>query len=193
MTTLLRWVLLMALALPASAGLVVNGTFDGNCAAWAFAQTDGFTCSSTEGNPGSALVLNNGPGVVPQASQTIAGLQIGTIYQITLDAKTHYNCCNATVLPGAGVGIDGQQFDFFISNSQPWTPYSFTFTYGGGSTLLVVSAQRNGTDADGEFDNVDINAVAAGVPEPGTIAAIPSAMLTAGLALWYRRKRTQNV
>jgi hypothetical protein len=176
----LRSLALLLFAMPAFAGLVVNGTFDSNCAGWALAQTDGFTCSSTEGNPGFALVLNNGPGPVPQASQSIAGLQIGDIYQITIDGKTHYNCCNDNTIPGAGVGIDGRQFDFLIVNGQPWTTYTFNFTYGGGSNLLVISAQRNGTDSDGEFDNVDINLIgsAGSAPEPGTLT-----MLGAGVAL----------
>jgi PEP-CTERM motif-containing protein len=167
---------------PAFAGLVTNGTFDNNCAGWALAQTDGFTCSATEGNPGSALVLNNGPGPVPQASQSISGLLVGGLYEITIDGKTHYNCCNSAVTPGAGVGIDGRQFDFLIVNNQPWTTYTFDFTYSGASNVLVISAQRNGTDSDGEFDNVDINLLKApsGTPEPGSFLLIGAGLIALG-------------
>jgi hypothetical protein len=136
MRRLLLLTLFLGLA-PALASMVTNGTFDNNCADWVLASTDGFTCSGTEGNPGFALVLNNGPGPVPQASQTIAGLQIGTVYQITWDAKTHYNCCNSPTIPGDGVAIDGNQFDFLIVDSQPWTTYTRQFTYTGGSNVTV--------------------------------------------------------
>ena len=177
-----NWALYLILLLcvsPAFAGLVTNGTFDNNCLGWTLAQVDGFTCSPTEGNPAYALVLNNAPGPVPQASQTIAGLQVGDVYQITIDGKTHYNCCNDPTTPGAGVSIDGNQFDFLIVNGQPWTTYTFQFTYSGGSNVLVISAQRNGTDSDGEFDNVDINPVQSesGVPEPGSLFLLAGGMV----------------
>ena len=189
----MKIVLLFALVLcvsPAFAGLVTNGTFDGNCAGWTLASTDSLTCSATEGNPTFALILNNGPGPVPQASQSIAGLVLGDTYLITLEAKTHYNCCNSTLVPGAGVGIDGQQFDFFILNNQPWTPYQFSFTYGGGSTTLVLSAQRNGTDSDGQFDNVDINLSKSGaIPEPSTLSILGIGL--AGLLALGRRRTSR--
>jgi hypothetical protein len=176
---------------PAFGGLITNGTFDSNCAGWALAQTDGFTCSATEGNPGSALVLNNGPGPVPQASQTVAGLVLGSLYRITLDAKSHYDCCDPVGgTPGSGVGIDGQQFDFLIVNFQPWTTYTFDFTYGGGDNTFVISSQRNGTDADGEFDNVDITLLSAavtGVPEPSSLLLMAAGLVAIG-ASKFRKK-----
>jgi hypothetical protein len=176
--TLLSFAFLAGMTPVFATGLVTNGTFDGNCAGWTTSFDDGFTCSATEGNPGFALILNNGPGPVPQATQTILGLQVGDLYEITLDAKTHYNCCNDAVVPGAGVGIDGQQFDFLITNNQPWTTYTFDFTYSGGSNVLELSAQRNGTDSDGEFDNVDINLLgASSVPEPSSLFLIGGGLL----------------
>jgi hypothetical protein len=183
----LRLLALLLFAMPAFANLVINGSFDNTCNGWALALTDGFTCSATEGNPGFALILNNGPGLVPQASQTIAGLIAGDIYQITIDAKTHYNCCNSATTPGAGVGIDGQQFDFLIVNNQPWTTYTFDFTYGGGSNVFVISAQRNGTDSDGEFDNVAINLVQSGAPEPGTLMMLGAGVVSILVSRLRRR------
>lgn len=161
--------------LASAAQLVTNGTFDTGTAGWTISQDDGFTWSSNEGNSGGALILNNGPGPVPQALQMISGLVVGANYEITLDARTHYNCCNSAVTPGAGVSIDGHQFDFTIQNQQPWTQYKFDFQYTGFSNNLILSAQRNGTDSDGMFDNVSITA---SVPEPETYA-----MLLAGLGL----------
>ena len=132
---------------------------------------------ASNGNPGSALVLNDAPGPVPSASQNISGLTIGTNYQIDLDALTFYNCCNSATVPGAGVSIDGHQFDFLVVNNQPYTHYTFNFTYSGVNSLLVLSSQRNGTDSDAEFDNVSITAVPNGnVPEPGTLTLVSLAL-----------------
>ncbi|MFN7936496.1 MAG: hypothetical protein U0R19_24440 [Bryobacteraceae bacterium] len=168
------------LATPAFAGLVTNPTFDGNCASWSFAGFVNFCDAS--GNPGPSLVLNDFPGPVPQATQSIAGLILGTTYQITLSAKTYFNCCNSSSTPGAGVSIDGNQFDFLVVNSQPWTNYSFTFTYSGGSNLLTLSAQRNGTDSDAQFDNVDINQLSADVPEPASALILALGLLSLSIA-----------
>ena len=52
--------------------------------------------------------------------------------------------------------IDGHQFDFLVTNGQPWTSYSFSFVYAGIGSTLALSSQRNGTDSDAEFDNVSI-------------------------------------
>jgi hypothetical protein len=181
----LRSFLLLLMAMPAFGGLVVNGAFNNNCANWTVTLTVGPTCSSTDGNPGFALILNNVANVVPQATQTIAGLQIGDLYQITIDGKTSFNCCNDPSVPGAGVGIDGKQFDFLIVNNQPWKTYTFNFTYGGGSPVFVISAQRNGTDSDGEFDNVDINLI--GTPEPAGLVLIGTGMALILAARRWRR------
>jgi hypothetical protein len=83
------------------------------------------------------------------------------------------------------VGIDGKQFDFLIVNNQPWKTYTFNFTYGGGSTVFVISAQRNGTDSDGEFDNVDINLI--GTPEPAGLVLIGTGMALILAARRWRR------
>lgn len=179
--------LILAGVTPAFADLVFNGTFDSGCTGWSYGGFVNF-CDISGGNPGSALVLNDYPGPVPLATQTISGLVVGTTYQIDLDAKTYFNCCNSNTTPGAGVGIDGQQFDFLVVNNQPWTHYFFTFTYGGGSNLLTLSSQRNGTDSDAEFDNVSINAASPSVaPEPGTFALAAVGAAVVGLASRRRK------
>jgi hypothetical protein len=166
---------LLLLAVPAFAGLVTNGTFDNGCAGWYYGGYTNF-CDTSSGNPNPALVLNDSPGAVPQATQSISGLTFGQQYTITLDARTWYNCCNDPTVPGAGVAIDGHQFDFLVNNRQPWTNYTFQFTYAGGSNVLVLTSQRNYTDSDAEFDNVDILADGAAVPEPGTWLTLASAL-----------------
>jgi hypothetical protein len=181
----------LVLSAPAFAGLVVNGTMDSNCANWSFTNTDGFTCATTGGNPGGRLILNNGPtppNAPPQASQSILGLEIGKSYLITWDASSHYNCCNpSSANPAAGVQIDGELFEFKVVNNQPWTPYSYSFVYNGGSNVLVLSSQRNGIDADAQFDNVDINLVVSAVPEPSSVLLVLGGFL-ATLAVRNRRK-----
>jgi len=173
----------------ASTELVTNGGFDSGTTGWSLSQTDGGTWIGSGGNPGGALILNNSPGPVPQAAQVIAGLIVGAKYEISLDAKTYYNCCNSAATPGAGVGVDSQQFDFFIYNGQPWTHQVFDFTYGGGSNTLVLSAQRNGTDSDGMFDNVSMKLIS-GVPEPGTYAMLLGGLGVLGLVA--RRRKSAN-
>lgn len=182
-------VLFLLTSASAFANMVTNGTFTSNCSGWALTNADGFNCSTTGGNPGGRLILNSGPGVVISASQAISGLVINTAYRISFDASSHYNCCNSNVTKGAGVGIDGKQFDFFVYNGQPWTNYFFDFTYAGGSNVLVLSSQRNGTDSDAQFDNVSLAPLQAPVPEPGTWFLLTSGAFA--LFISGRRPKTQ--
>lgn len=171
----------------ASAGLVTNGTFDNNCASWDYVRGTNF-CDTSGGNPTPALVLNYGGSSDTYATQDISGLVVGTTYEITLDATTYFNCCGfgPPGPPGVSVSIDGQVFPFYIVNNQGWLPYLFTFTYGGGSNTLRLSAEINGTDMDGEFDNVDIRPAGAFVPEPGTLLLLCGGLVA--LAGRWRRK-----
>lgn len=117
------------------------------------------------------------------AKQTIPGLITGNLYRISLDVRSARKCCNSATVPGVGVGIDGQQFEFVVTNNQPWTNYLFDFTYGGGSNILVLSSQRNATDSDAEFDNVSLTLQQSAVPEPASALLLPAgavALLLAG-------------
>lgn len=186
--------LLCVLVLPLSAAnLVTNGTFDTNCLGWATVNTDGSFCqvgagqTLGPGNPGGWVSLNNAPNPIPMMSQVISGLAVGTQYILTWDMQSAFHCCGNPSQPGVSVAIDGNTYLFTVHNSDVWgaTPmFSRTFTYTGASNLLVFSTQLNGTDQDAGFDNIAINAVAAGVPEPGSWMLVAAGIT----ALLFRRR-----
>lgn len=190
-------VLLVALAtlVPASgASLVTNGTFDSNCSGWTFANTDSLTCATTTGpagqtgNPSPFAILNNGPGVVPQMTQTIAGFTVGTSYTLTWQMESAYRCCSSSTTPGVGAEIDGNLWQFIVPNTQTaWTNYTQTFTFTGTSNVLRFTSQRNGTDTDVAIDNVAItaNTTGPGVPEPRAALLVASGL---ALAFWRTRR-----
>jgi hypothetical protein len=183
--------MLAMMIVPASATpLVTNGGFDSNCAGWTFTNTDSFTCANTTGpagqtgNPSPFAVLNNAPGVVPEMTQTIGGLAVGTSYTLAWQMQSAYRCCSSSSTPGVGAEIDGHLFEFIVPNSQTaWTDHTETFTYNGVSNLLRFTSQRNGTDTDVAIDNVSITANASSVPEPGTYL-----LITLGLVLGVLRR-----
>jgi hypothetical protein len=168
------------ITLGAQATLITNGDFENGDTGWT-GVTGGNFIHSGGGNPGKSLVLNDGPGPVPTAYQFVSGLVSGTTYDINFDAKTFYNCCNDAAILGAGVAIDGNQFEFLVTNGQSWTDYSFTFVYGGGDANLFLSSQRNGTDSDAEFDNVSLTAATV-IPEPSIIALFALGIVCIGFA-----------
>ena len=180
---------LLTLGLPLSANLVTNGSFTTDCSGWVTANIDGSFCQSGlgglgAGNPGGWAELNNAPNVVPTMSQLIAGLAVGTQYQLTWDMQSGFHCCGTPSNTGVSVAIDGNTYSFTVLNGDNWHSLSRTFTYGGISNNLVFSTQLNGTDQDAGFDNIAINAVASGVPEPSSLV-----LICAGLAAIFLRRR----
>jgi hypothetical protein len=121
-------------------------------------------------------------------SQTIAGLVIGTAYQLTWDMESGYHCCGNPASPGVSAAIDGNTWLFTVLNSNYWgtTPmFTETFTYTGTSNTLMFSSQLNSTDQDAGFDNISITPVgSAGVPEPSSFV-----LVGAGIAAVLLRRR----
>lgn len=185
---------LLAVAVsPLHAALITNGTFDTDYSGWSIQNIDyngGYR--STGGNPGGMFILNDGPGVFPTISQTVSGLVIGQSYVVTGDYRNVYGCCAPNPSPGAfAVEFDGQiaTFDIPVVGSQGgWLPFSHTFTYSGGSSVLYLRAQYNGYDADAAIDNISMALAEGGqqVPEPSTLVMVA----LAGAAALALRRRT---
>ena len=186
-----------------NAGLVTNGTFSLACVGltapnWTAANTDSFGgCRDTGGNPAGSFILNGTGSAAtdPSISQVLAGLIVGQVYVITLDYKTEWcgsnlapTCTGVTLTNAAGVSIDNQLFQITLSPDTTWRTFTTNFTYSGGPTTLIVTGERNGTDAAPRVDNIDVNLASApptgAIPEPGTFALMLGA---AGLVLAKRR------
>ncbi len=177
-----------------SAGLVVNGNFEAGCVGndapnWTAATVDGSGgCRTTGGNPAGSFILNsNGdPATDPTISQTLVGLVLGQTYTITLDYQIAF--VGGSLTNAAGVSIDGHLFQFNLFNDSTWRTFTTNFVYGGGSAVLALTGERNGSDNAPRVDNVDVNPVVAGqVPEPGTFAMIGLGALVIGV---LRRRLT---
>ena len=179
---------LFTLTSPLFADFVNNGGFDaGSCADWTASptpfNTPGYNqCLATGGDPGGLAILNDSPGVVPTMTQAIIGLTIGDSYTLSWEMESAYGCCSSSTVPGAGAQIDGHLWEFIVPNTQGWTHYRETFTYTGTSNLLVFSSQRNGTDTDAAFDNIQITN-----PEPASFGLMCGAC---GLLFLLRRRHS---
>ncbi len=187
------------ITLPA-ANLVANGNFasclGATAASWTLSGSDGFACEpgaggaggltipSNSGDPsGNWLLLNNGPGQLVTATQTITGLTVGSMYTLSWDMRSGYGCCAVGNGPGAGVAIGGGgPWLYAIQDNTTWTAYDVYFTATSTSEVLTLEAQANGSDTDAGFDGVS---VVSGVPEPSTLL-----LLGAGAGLIaFRRLR----
>jgi hypothetical protein len=167
---LLPILLLLVFCAPTyAAPLVFNGTFDTD-SGWDFVDTDTPHWADSSGNPGGFAILNNYPAGRPSISQAIVGLQLGAQYNLTWDMKNQYNCCGSAEKPGAGVSIDGKSWEYIDYPGMPWTSYSVTFTYEGGSNILEFTSQLNDTDSDAGIDNVVLEKIS--VPEPSFLVLL---------------------
>jgi hypothetical protein len=185
-------VLSFALASPAWADLVTNGSFTGGSFAdWTASptpfNTSGYNQVTTScGTEPSCAVLNDGPNTLLTMTQTISGLVDGTTYDLTWDMKSYYTCCGSSTVAGAGAGIDGQQWLYILDNNPNWASFSDTFTYDGGSDVLTFYAQANGTDEDAAFTNIELNSEGSVVPEPSSFVLMATALLGLGFVAHKR-------
>lgn len=202
----------MAAAFSVSAAGVTNGNFSAACTPQSYNSTNlsGWTAAGSDANLcqqgtlpynnpfgtnppqlgyGASGVagdqwaeLNNGPGAAVSLSQTISGLNVGSVYTLTWDMKSGFGCCGSSTTPGAGVSIGGNTYLFTLGNNLNWAVYSVGFIYTGPTTLSLL-AQQNGTDTDAGFDNVSITPG----PEPSTLLLL--GLGSAGLVAFRRFRR----
>jgi hypothetical protein len=183
----MRHLVLSALALctlaAAASAAVTNGGFNTDAAGWSGSNIDGAGgYRSTGGNPGGFFILNDSGGATdPTISQNVGPLVTGASYHVSFDAVTVYN--QSAALNSLGFTIDNQTFQFTPSNS--FATYAANFVYGGGTTVLAISAERNGSDSDAGIDNVAISVL----PEPAAALLILPAMFVRRARAWRQGNR----
>jgi hypothetical protein len=179
---------------PAMANLIVNGDFEGGDAPWVFVD---FAFREAGGNPGQCVRLeSNGVATSdPTASQTVAGLTTGQSYTLSWDWRPRINFSGSGNGPSFGVFLDTQAFaNALFLGTKLTTPYltsSAVFTATAATHTFIFAGELDGrsngagtTDVSYKLDNVALNANAAVVPEPGTLAG-----LAGGLLVLARRRR----
>jgi hypothetical protein len=149
--------------------LIVNGGFDTDAAGWTASNNalGGYACC--KGNPGGCFWLDSSPSPTtdPTVSQVVSGLIAGTSYAVSGDyAKLIDRGGGSASDFRFGVATDGvvryesRQTDF------AWHSFAFGFTATTQSTVLVISAQRNGTGVSYQIDNIVLQ------PVPSVAAAL---------------------
>jgi hypothetical protein len=125
-------------------------------------------------------------------SQTISGLTIGDVYQISFDAALRSETVNYP--PDVfSVSLGGTSGGSFTPASKSFvldTTSSIVAT-STSETLLFQSLSSGAVDSDSIVDAVTIADLGPSVPEPGTFLLLVPAL--GGLALFARRRSIKNV
>ncbi len=202
--------------IPAEANLLVNGSFEtgpnpGSFTNLALGSTaiTGWTVSlgnvdyigslwvaanggrslDLEGSAGTCdLVTPNCPGGIAQSFATTPGQE----YMVTFDLAG--NLFNLPITKTVKVSAAGQSQDFTFNTtghtaaSMGWTLDSWTFTATGSTTTLEFdTADVPPTGWGPALDNVSVDPIVSGVPEPGTMLLIGAGLIAlAG----YRRRHS---
>jgi hypothetical protein len=170
----------------ASADFIVNGDFsltvpsNGTGNGWTSFNVDGAGgWRSSGGNPGGMFILNDNGNTTtnPSIQQSISGLTVGVVYQISGD-ETVGNASNGSNLD-FGVEIDNHLWEYNIPTAS-WLHFSETFVASSTTATLLVTGERH-ADNDPRIDNLSLVAV----PEPASIILFGAG----ALAVLKRRRK----
>ncbi len=196
--TLKTYIVLTSLALlllpqlaTAQGNFVFNGDFDTSAAGWMITNIFGSGYESTSGNPPGDVSLFGpvSPSTSPTASQTINGLIIGAIYNVSGDYR-EIGGKNSPTDNSFGVALDGV---FLFETAAPadykWYSFNFDYTATSTSALLSLEAQINGTDYAYAIDNISMEAV----PEPSSLCLIGVGGIISTMFFRNRRKGLSHI
>jgi len=180
-----------ALSTTAHANLIVNGGFDtfvplnGTGGGWNASGNDNLGgWSASGGNPGAFYALNAGGNFTPDPvlSQTIDGLMIGCLYQLTgfyasnILNNSPGNATDSLVI----TANSGVIFEAGPTPLGDWRPFTTTFVADASSVTITIAAEANGSDNDFRLDSFSLNLV----PSPSSTGVLGLAGLVAA-----RRRR----
>jgi choice-of-anchor C domain-containing protein len=159
----------LALGSTAITGWTVSlGNIDYVGSLWAAA--DGSRSLDLEGSAGTCdLVTPNCPGGIAQSFSTVAGQQ----YMVTFDLAGNLFALPVIKTVHVSAAGQSQNFSFNITGhsalSMGWVLDTWTFTASGSTTTLEFDTADNPPTGWGPaLDNVSVDVVAAGVPEPSS-------------------------
>ena len=201
--TLLAGGALLLASFAANANLITNSNFaSGTAAGWASSGAVAVVSYASYGMPGASAGSNFGAafgggnaaatGVLSQTIATVAGVT----YSLNFDYGAFgYNPSfvqSLSVLAVDGVSLGAMMTQAITTLSSTallaslYSPYAYTFTAIGSSTVLSFSDTSLITNiTDGFLTNVAVNAIAppvTAVAVPGTLALLSLALVGLGLA-----------
>jgi hypothetical protein len=134
---------------------------------------------------------NTGDGGIEQTVATTIGTQYSLTFFLGNMDNAASNYPNAS---SALVRITGQSDQTFTNNLNTanhinWAPITYTFTATSLLTTIDFINATPGTDNEAGIDNVQLNEVTRGAPEPATWSMLG----IFGVGLLYRRLRSRSV
>jgi len=151
------------------------------------------TFQAQSGNQ-SIDITGGGNTVDGGVEQTVA-TTIGTQYSLTFflgnmdNAASNYPNASAALVRITGQADQTFTNNLVTANHLNWAPITFTFTATSALTTIDFINATVGSDNEAGIDNVQLNEVTRGAPEPATWSMLG----LAGAGLLYRRLRSRSV